>query len=68
MTTNRSCPRCQELRLIQTGAFWSCGNCGYAITHAALCVESDSEPTGDHHTLQVGTQKHPLDEQEAGVS
>lgn len=33
------CPRCGEHSLTPTGAFWACGNCGYAITQAALCAE-----------------------------
>ncbi len=36
---SRPCPRCQQHTLVQTGAFWACGTCGYAITQAALLVE-----------------------------
>ncbi|MGH7233419.1 MAG: hypothetical protein ACREJU_18965 [Nitrospiraceae bacterium] len=35
-----SCLRCQHRSLVSTGAFWSCGRCGYAITQAALFAES----------------------------
>ncbi len=33
------CLRCNRRSLMSTGAFWSCGTCGYAITQAALLVE-----------------------------
>jgi len=35
----RNCPRCDRQSLIPTGAYWGCGPCGFAITHAALCLE-----------------------------
>ncbi|WP_447978380.1 hypothetical protein [Candidatus Nitrospira bockiana] len=31
-----ACPRCHRNSLVQTGAFWSCRHCFYAITHTAL--------------------------------
>lgn len=33
------CLRCNRISLVSTGAFWSCGTCGYAITQAALLAE-----------------------------
>ena len=33
------CPRCERETLFQTGAFWACGVCGYAITQSALVIE-----------------------------
>jgi len=35
----RHCPRCQRDSLYQTGAFWSCGVCGYTITQSALLFD-----------------------------
>ena len=35
----RSCPYCSQRMLFQTGAFWACANCGYAITQSALLVD-----------------------------
>ena len=41
------CPRCQRETLFQTGAFWACGVCGYAITQSALAIdESRSKKSG----------------------
>ena len=33
------CPRCQRESLFQTGAFWACSFCGYAITHSAFTID-----------------------------
>ena len=42
-----NCPRCQRESLFQTGAFWVCGVCGYAITHSVLTIdERRSKETG----------------------
>lgn len=35
----RECPHCKQDHLVFTGAFWSCGDCGYAITGFALAAE-----------------------------
>lgn len=35
----RHCPRCQRHCLFQTGAFWACAICHYAITQSALLVD-----------------------------
>lgn len=35
------CPRCERETLFQTGAFWACGVCGYAITQSALAIEQN---------------------------
>lgn len=35
----RHCPRCRQHCLYQTGAFWACAGCGYAITQSALSVD-----------------------------
>lgn len=35
----RHCPRCQRNCLFQTGAFWACAICRYAITQSALIVD-----------------------------
>lgn len=37
------CLRCRHRTLISTGAFWSCGTCGYAITQTALFAEQDRQ-------------------------
>lgn len=49
------CLRCNRRSLMSTGAFWSCGTCGYAITQAALLAEQPRSPIrnqaatlGDH--------------------
>jgi ribosomal protein L37AE/L43A len=34
-----NCPHCTQKALFSTGALWSCANCGYAITGAALFVD-----------------------------
>jgi ribosomal protein L37AE/L43A len=34
-----NCPRCHRESLFQTGAFWTCGVCSYAITHSALTID-----------------------------
>ncbi|HET8671614.1 MAG TPA: hypothetical protein VFM05_13615 [Candidatus Saccharimonadales bacterium] len=33
------CPQCQRETLFQTGAFWTCGVCRYAITQSALAID-----------------------------
>lgn len=38
MTTHQ-CPRCRKQSLVQTGIYWSCADCQYAITHSALLIE-----------------------------
>jgi len=35
----RHCPRCRCHCLFQTGAFWACATCRYAITQSALMVD-----------------------------
>lgn len=58
----RDCPRCRRHSLFQTGAFWACGVCSYAITQAALLIDqADAQirnrrgptgsQTGDNTTL-----------------
>jgi ribosomal protein L37AE/L43A len=42
------CPKCQEQSLVPTGGFWRCGACRYAITHAALLVETKHEGTAGY--------------------
>ena len=46
-----NCPRCRQPRLVSTGAFWSCANCGYAITQAALAVEHSAASTGRRNKI-----------------
>jgi ribosomal protein L37AE/L43A len=52
------CPRCQQRSLISTGAFWACGNCGYAITQAALFFE--------HAAIQARDGRVPTGSQAGG--
>lgn len=51
----RDCPRCQRHSLFQTGAFWACGVCSYAITQAALFI--------DQADAQVRNRRRPTDSQ-----
>lgn len=37
--TVHDCPHCRQPLLFQTGAFWRCGSCGFAITETALSRE-----------------------------
>jgi ribosomal protein L37AE/L43A len=39
----RDCPRCRRHSLFQTGAFWACGMCRYAITQTALLADEAGE-------------------------
>lgn len=41
----QTCPRCQRHSLFQTGAFWACGVCSYAITQAALLIRPGRCPS-----------------------
>ena len=53
------CPRCQQHSLVPTGAFWACGNCGYAITQAALFLEHAGAQARDRQlTLGGRVRKH----------
>lgn len=36
---HRHCPCCRQDSLYQTGAFWACAGCGYAITQSALLID-----------------------------
>lgn len=46
------CPRCHRESLFQTGAFWACGVCGYAITQSALMID-------ERRRMKVGTPFDP---------
>jgi hypothetical protein len=57
--TTRSCPRCDRDGLYQTGAFWNCSNCGYAITQSALIIdEAPSWPAGKPRHDRRRRQSH----------
>ena len=45
----RYCSQCQQQSLVPTGGFWACGICRYAITHAALLVETGAAYAGRKH-------------------
>lgn len=30
------CPHCRQPELFETGAFWRCASCGFAVTEIAL--------------------------------
>ena len=41
------CPRCGQERLMQTGVYWFCVACDYAITHAALLFDRAESLVGN---------------------
>lgn len=45
--TLRRCPCCTRNTLFQTGAYWACGACGYAVTHSALVVDEARAKSGE---------------------
>ncbi|WP_447977671.1 hypothetical protein [Candidatus Nitrospira bockiana] len=47
------CLRCRQRALMPTGGFWLCGECGYAITYAALCAEA-----GGHTARPLRKRSH----------
>jgi ribosomal protein L37AE/L43A len=46
----RDCPHCGRHNLVYTGAYWSCGICGYAITGSALAAEQTAVLRQDRQT------------------
>jgi len=38
------CPNCRQRQMFETGAFWRCGFCAYAVTETALCADEQREP------------------------
>ncbi len=48
----RDCPHCCQHSLVYTGAYWSCGICGYAITGSALAAEQSAAVRRDRQTGQ----------------
>ncbi len=48
----RDCPRCRRKALFQTGAFWACGICSYAITQAALLIDQ-ADARGGNRRAQM---------------
>ena len=52
-----NCLRCRRHSLFQTGAFWACGVCSYAITQAALqaCLRAVGYPQARVKHMRVVT-------------
>lgn len=38
------CPNCLQRKMFQTGAFWKCSVCAYAVTEMALRADVEREP------------------------
>ncbi|SPP62961.1 hypothetical protein NITLEN_10047 [Nitrospira lenta] len=38
------CPNCRQRKMFETGAFWRCGACAFAVTETALCADEQREP------------------------
>ena len=53
-----NCLRGRRHSLFQTGAFWACGVCSYAITQAALLI--------DQADAQVRNRRGPTDSRIGG--